>query len=93
MSFHIPDDVWNKGTIGDDNYGSVWRKDYCTAWIKYDEYGNRDSIYGWEVDHIDPNGGDGINNKRPLHWKNNVAKSDGKTECPVKSVGNENVGI
>jgi hypothetical protein len=92
VTYAIPDDVWKKGRI-EDNTGLVWRKDDCTAWIKYDEYGNRDSKYGWEVDNIDPNGEDDIENKRPLHWKNNAAKSDGKTECPVTSSGNENVGI
>jgi hypothetical protein len=92
MTFRIPDDVWRKGKK-DDNSGLVWRKDDCTAWIKYDEYGDRDSRFGWEVDYIDPTKGDSIDNKRPFHWKNYIAKSDGKTDCVVTSSGNENVGI
>ena len=33
---------------------SIWRKDCCGAWMKWDEYGNDKSIYGWEIDHIYP---------------------------------------
>ncbi len=95
MSNNIPEEVWKKGTIspGETTGGKDFRKDACEAWIRHDAYGNRDSKYGWEVDHINPNGGDDLNNLRPLHWKNNVAKSDGKTECPVTSSGYTNVGI
>ena len=92
MPYSIPNEVWEKGHISDAN-GTFWRKDDCSAWIKYDEYGNRDSRFGWEVDHIDPHGGDRIDNMRPLHWKNNIAKSEGKTNCVVTSSGNDNVGI
>lgn len=59
----------------------------------HDSYGNRDSRFGWEVDHINLNGGDNLDNLRPLHWKNNVAKSDGTTEYPVTSSNNDNFGI
>ena len=62
------------------------RKDACGAWIITDKYNDRDSIYGWEVDHIYPESKlkelgvpqdliDNIANLRPLNGKNNVSKS------------------
>ncbi len=58
--------------------GELRRDDYGRL-IKRDEHGNRDSIYGWEVDHIVPlskGGSNHIDNLRPLHWESNVRKSD-----------------
>jgi hypothetical protein len=46
-----------------------WRKDQCGAWIARNQYGNRNSRYGWEVDHIKPEsegGGDELSNLRPI---------------------------
>jgi hypothetical protein len=82
--------VWEKGQIINGVDPSIWRKDQCSAWINRNAYGDRSSTYGWEVDHISPGGSDNLPNLRPLHWKNNVAKSDGVLVCVVKSVGNEN---
>lgn len=75
--------VWEKG-IEDDKYPSDQvRKDACGAFIRYSDFGDRDSIFGWEVDHIYPASklkeGDDVDNPanlRPLHWKNNVSKGD-----------------
>lgn len=44
--------------------------------IHYRRYGDRDSLYGWEIDHILPvtNGGDdNIENLRVLHWRLNAS--------------------
>lgn len=73
--------VWNKATIVSGYDSDKLRQDACTAWIEFSEYGNRDSDHGWEVDHIVPNGSDTLSNWQPLHWKNNVSKSDGKLVC------------
>jgi len=94
ISQDIVQQVWEKGKPSSEP--NKWRKDACDAWMDYAEYGERDSIYGWEIDHIDPNGGDGLQNLRPLQWNNNVAKSDakgGSWNCAVKSNGNENVKL
>lgn len=82
--------VWEKAKItsGDPN---IWRKDECSAWINRAKYGDRDSKYGWEIDHISPNGSDSLSNLRPLHWKNNVDKSDGRLKCNVVADGTNNV--
>lgn len=84
--------VWEKGKVVGNNDPDIWRKDECDAWIKRAEYGNRDSQYGWEIDHIDPDGGDELANLRPLQWENNVATSDkGQLTCVVTAEGTKNV--
>ena len=83
--------VWERGQRLDNYDPNIWRKDKCTAWINKSEHGNRDSDFGWEIDHILPNGGDNISNLQPLQWKNNIAKSDGRLICSVVSSGNKNI--
>lgn len=88
--------VWEKADAARINnaLSSEWRKDQCGAWIKRDAYGNRNSAYGWEIDHIKTQangGGDEPSNLRPLHWENNLAKSDGNLKCKITSAGNSNI--
>ena len=69
--------VWDRatGVIGYDP--KVWRKDQCGAWICRTEYGNRNSVYGWEIDHLRPVAEGGSNkllNLRPLHWENYLGR-------------------
>jgi 5-methylcytosine-specific restriction endonuclease McrA len=76
--------IWAKASVVPNNDPNVFRKDTCGAWIAWRDYGNRDSKYGWEVDHIVPvarNGSDSLSNLRPLHWQNNARKSDGSLVC------------
>ena len=71
--------VWRKGSIIPEYSGDVWRRDKCEKAMKYSDHGNRDSDYGWEIDHINPvsnGGGDDIINLQPLHWENNADKGD-----------------
>jgi hypothetical protein len=82
--------AWEKATIVANNNPAVWRKDQCGAWIRFSDYGNRSSHYGWEVDHISPGDNNDSSNLRPLHWINNVEKSDGRLTCPVVSYGVKN---
>lgn len=89
-------DVWNKGTVVSGNDPAIYRKDQCGAWIKFSDHGNRDSTYGWEIDHISPqsNGGnDNLSNLRPLQWQNNVAKSNGRLTTAVTAASGRNVRV
>jgi hypothetical protein len=57
---------YDPATVRRDAYG--WH-------IIWADYGNRDSAYGWEIDHTMPTalgGGDGLSNLRALHWRNNA---------------------
>lgn len=92
--------VWNKGKIDSNNDSKIWRKDEQNAWIKFSEYGNVNSEtnYGWEIDHIvaqDNGGSDNLSNLRPLQWKNNRLKSDGrlKQSNKITAEGTKNIRI
>lgn len=79
--------VWQKAAPIPGYDPRVCRRDVCGAPMVWKDYGNRNSQYGWEVDHIVPvaNGGsDLLSNLRPLHWKNNARKSDGTLVCVVR---------
>jgi hypothetical protein len=70
---------WAKGRKIPGRTAAVWRKDKCGMWMKFSEHGNRQSKYGWEIDHINPvsNGGrDDLGNLQPLNWVDNVNKGD-----------------
>jgi hypothetical protein len=70
---------------------AVWRKahplgSYATlrvdAWgwtIVRDDFGNVESRYGWEIDHVipvDQGGNDDLTNLQPLHWENHRRKDE-----------------
>ena len=56
--------------------------DVCASPIKFSHYGDRDSEFGWEIDHIVPEsrgGASHLDNYQPLQWENNLAK-DNRTQ-------------
>lgn len=92
--------VWNKAPIARAYKSSEVRLDPCKALMHWSEYGNRDSEYGWEIDHVVPeqlleskgvprNVIDNIDNLRPMHWNNNLKKSNA---FPVYSANMTMVG-
>jgi len=86
--------VWEKGKVVSNNDPNVWRKDKCDAWMRRGHYGNRNSQYGWEIDHIIPEsegGTDALSNLRPLQWENNASKQAGRLVCVVISSDTKNI--
>lgn len=86
--------VWEKGTVVPNYDPAVWRKDHCGAWINRNQYGNRKSDWGWEIDHItlESNGGsDNLSNLRPLQWENNASRQEKYWSCKITSPGTKNV--
>lgn len=98
------DKVWAKGVKVPGYSETQIKKDACGAWIRRDAYGNHESPFGWEIDHIFPQKKlssfnvpqsviDCIQNLRPLQWANNLSKG---TDYPsyrakIKADGLKNV--
>jgi hypothetical protein len=68
--------VWNKGRLRPGFDPTIWRYDDFGNPIKFDEYGNRSSPYGWEYDHHPVpkalGGSDHESNLRPLRCATNL---------------------
>lgn len=82
--------VWEKAHIINYYEKDVKRKDPCGATILRKEYGNTNSSFGWEVDHIKPlssYGSDDLSNLQPLQWENNRYKGDNypNWSCKVRT--------
>jgi len=71
--------VWKKARSLPGFDPNQTRQDVAGARIDYDGHGNRDSQFGWEIDHKKPvarGGTDSLDNLRPLQWENNCSKGD-----------------
>jgi hypothetical protein len=86
--------VWEKGEEVPGYDSKVFRKDQCDAWIIREMYGFRNTLYGWEIDHINPvtKGGSGdLDNLRPLQWENKSNRQDEQLVCVIISNGEVNI--
>ena len=73
------DRVWNKGKIVPEYDSRIWRWDRYKTLIRYSDYGNIHTKYGWEIVQIRlfANGAsDDQSNLQPLHWKNKRLKGN-----------------
>ncbi|MEQ9811798.1 MAG: HNH endonuclease signature motif containing protein [Azospirillaceae bacterium] len=72
-------EVWQKGRLAfADPSGQRFRLDDYGNTIQFDAYGDRNHLYGWEIDHIVPTvmgGGDELSNLRPLWWAANTGRN------------------
>lgn len=89
-------EIWVKGLIDSRFDPNLIRKDACGAWMVRGRYNDRNSPFGWEVDHIYPESKlkdlevpneliDNMVNLRPLNWKNNVSKGSDYPHYQSKS--------
>lgn len=88
--------IWEKGIIVQGYDKNLYRKDFSGAWISRNAYGDRDSILGWEIDHVYPvslGGNDEEVNLRPINWHNNVSKGDNYPEYVAAVVSDDNKNI
>ncbi len=73
ISDELKKQVWDKA----EHFNDECKKDQCGAIMQWSKYGDRESNWGWEIDHITPvseGGKDILSNLRALHWKNNVSR-------------------
>ena len=88
--------VWSKAREVLNMDPTHYRIDECGALIKYEDYNNRNSDFGWEEDHIRPSskgGEDDITNLRPMQWENNVVRGNGPLQCKIQFNGKHNTII
>ena len=83
-------------TVAGEDVSDRFRKDICGAWIMRTDFGNRESKFGWEIDHIissEAGGSDESFNLRPMQWKNKLAQNGRELVHMVTAIGKENVEI
>ena len=68
--------AWSNAHVipGRENESHVWRMDDFGSLIRWDDHGDRNSPYGWEIDHVPPLGLGFAPNRRTraLHWRHNA---------------------
>jgi hypothetical protein len=79
------DQVWEKGRAIGNQDQTVWRKDECGAWIRYDQYGSEVSDFGWKIASVSTGGSSGPADLRPFHWQNDFNRSTSVAVCRVKA--------
>jgi HNH endonuclease len=71
--------IWEKAMVIDDKDPEIWRLDVCGHVIHFYDFGNVNSSYGWEIDHVLPvslGGDEELANLQPLYWNTNRLKGD-----------------
>lgn len=96
FSDEIIEAVWKKASIIRGYDKEKFRKDCCGAIIAKDKYGNMESTFGWQIDHVYPEsrgGTDELINLRAMQWQNNESKSDDypSYQSAVRANGTSNI--
>jgi hypothetical protein len=97
-------EVWDRAMVVDGYDKSRFRKDACGAWIIRNKYGDIDSQYGWQIDHVVPRAlledkgfsEDEIDapvNLRAMQHENNESKSDDYPSYTAVVTSNNTVNI
>lgn len=71
--------IWDSLTTFPNENPNIFRYDPCGAKIKFSDYDNRESEFGWTIDHKYPvslGGNNHPKNLQALHWKTNEKKAD-----------------
>ena len=87
--------LWELMPTAEGKDSAKFRLDSCGALMEWDRFGDRQSDFGWEIDHVVPkslltergateNEIDDEDNLRPMHWKNNDTKSADYPEYQAK---------
>ena len=69
--------AWNRANSIAGSDVRAWRRDDYGNDIRYADYGDRDSEFGWEIDHVKPLARGGLDidsNLRALHWRVNASR-------------------
>lgn len=95
MNENLIEVIWQKAAIVEGYDSNKWRQDFAGAWILRNQFGIR-SEFGWGIDHLVPRslgGSDDPSNLIPIHWRNNVSKSNNYPVFTsiVSSDGNKNI--
>jgi hypothetical protein len=81
--------VWLKGTPIPGCDPAIWRYDAFGKILRFSDYGDRSSEYGWEIDHYPApaalGGTDDISNLRPLHCGINASLGGGLAHILAQS--------
>jgi hypothetical protein len=86
--------AWNRGQLADRLNPDKWRKDACGAWIAWQQFGNKESAFGWDIDRDVPlPGAADSDSLQPLQWMNAEAKRVGAPACRVIAYGGDNVTV
>lgn len=68
--------TWQEGRPVPGYDPAVWRYDDFGNIMRFEDYGKRNTAYGWERDHRLPTAFGGLSvqaNYRPLHWRQNAS--------------------
>lgn len=66
--------AWSRTSpVNGQSQGWDFRKDCLGNLVRYADYANRHSPFGWELDYI---GSEAVENLRALHWKSAVARRE-----------------